>query len=114
MAPPAAPRGSTAGGPSLQIVDEPFLDLSENRRLVTVLFADLSGSIGHTGRHCPFERRLEREYGARLALRVGISIYAVRLAPWEWIGNPWGIALSPKTIGEVHRSRGDQSRAIAS
>src|SRR5207248_9919310 len=32
------------GGPSLQVAAGPSIDLSETRRLVTVLFADLSGS----------------------------------------------------------------------
>ena len=41
-APPApAPR---LGGPSLQVGDGRTVDLAENRRLVSVLFADLSGS----------------------------------------------------------------------
>src|SRR5215471_2196623 len=32
------------GGPSLQVAPDARLDLSENRRLVTILFADLAGS----------------------------------------------------------------------
>jgi class 3 adenylate cyclase/tetratricopeptide (TPR) repeat protein len=40
-APPRTPRSS---GPSLQVAADPDVDLSENRRLVTVMFADLSGS----------------------------------------------------------------------
>jgi len=35
---------SPAIGPSLQVAPSPSVDLSENRRLVTILFADLSGS----------------------------------------------------------------------
>src|SRR5207237_1458371 len=45
-APPAQPRVASVkpGGPSLQVASGPSIDLSETRRLVTVLFADLSGS----------------------------------------------------------------------
>src|SRR5205807_9231508 len=35
---------TTQSGPSLQVPSGPAVDLSEKRRLVTVLFADLSGS----------------------------------------------------------------------
>src|SRR5262249_20028119 len=42
------------GGPSLQVSSEPSVDLSENRRLVTVLFADITGST-------PLCQRLDAE-----------------------------------------------------
>src|ERR671923_1560936 len=38
------PAASQSSGPSLQIATDARLDLSENRRLVTILFADLAGS----------------------------------------------------------------------
>src|SRR6266545_110521 len=93
MALPAAPRGSTAGGPSLQIVDEPFLDLSENRRLVTVLFADLSGSTTLGERLDPEDlRRILASYfgvlsrhvqrhGGTVDKYIGDAIMAVYGAP---------------------------------
>src|SRR6266542_2425142 len=47
--PPASNSQNQVGaprltGPSLQVPSGPSVDLSENRRLVTVLFGDLSGS----------------------------------------------------------------------
>jgi class 3 adenylate cyclase/tetratricopeptide (TPR) repeat protein len=38
------PPHAASVGPSLQVAPSPNVDLSENRRLVTILFADLSGS----------------------------------------------------------------------
>ncbi|MBV9893330.1 MAG: tetratricopeptide repeat protein [Chloroflexi bacterium] len=38
------PAAANVSGPSLQVATDPLVDLSENRRLVTILFADLAGS----------------------------------------------------------------------
>src|SRR4029077_12402750 len=53
-APPAQPRAASggSGGPALQV--SPEIDLQEDRRLVSVLFADLSGST-------PLGERLDPE-----------------------------------------------------
>src|SRR5215831_7290906 len=41
---PVASAPVQSSGPSLQVAPSSSLDLSENRRLVTILFADLAGS----------------------------------------------------------------------
>jgi hypothetical protein len=51
---PTPSAGTPVRGPSLQVSSEPTVDLSENRRLVTVLFADISGST-------PLGERLDAE-----------------------------------------------------
>jgi len=82
-----------SGGPSLQVTRDPSVDLSENRRLVTVLFADLSGSTT-LGEHLDpedlrgiltsFFAALAREiqrYGGTVDKYIGDAVMAVFGAP---------------------------------
>ena len=90
-APAQAP--TTGGGPSLQVTSDPSVDLSENRRLVTVLFADLSGStpLGEqldpedlrrilTSFFAALAREIQR-YGGTVDKYIGDAIMAVFGAP---------------------------------
>src|SRR5262245_27087068 len=60
-----------ASGPSLQIADPSSVDLSENRRLVSVLFADLSGSTSLGERLDPEDlRHILSSYFAALSRQI--------------------------------------------
>ena len=59
------------GGPSLQVAAGPAVDLSENRRVVTVLFGDLSGSTTLGERLDPEElRRILTSFFSALAREI--------------------------------------------
>jgi adenylate cyclase len=67
---PAIPPPSL-GGPALQVSSEPSVDLSENRRLVTVLFADIIGSTPLGERLDPEDlRRILASFFAALAHEI--------------------------------------------
>jgi adenylate cyclase len=79
--------------PSLQVSANPAVDLSENRRLVTILFADLAGStqLGETldpedlrqflGRYFAAASRQIQRFGGTIDKYIGDAIMAVFGAP---------------------------------
>jgi len=91
--PQQAPAAQSLGGPSLQVSNEPSVDLSENRRLVTVLFADITGSTPLAERLDPEDLRriltsffsaLAHEiqrYGGTVDKYIGDAVMAVFGAP---------------------------------
>ena len=67
----APPSQLAPAGPSLQVAPNPSVDLSENRRLVTILFADLSGSTLLGERLDPEDlRRILTEYFGALSREI--------------------------------------------